>query len=202
MNDDLFLNNIHFVKRIVKKMDYGYVEKDDLYQAGLIGLYKAIQRYNSNINNNFLSFASIYIISEIKQELRNNKLIILNKNVIKVKKYLQNNDIGNKSLDDIASELNVNKEIVFSGLEYKNELTSLNELKENEELINFIEDKNYEDQYKYYIDKLDCLSKEIIIMKYYKNYSQSEIAKILKCSQSTVSRIEKNALAIIKRKLC
>ena len=65
-----------------------------------------------------------------------------------------------------------------------------------------IEDKNKIDyNYRYYIDKLDYLSKEVIILKYYKNYSQSEISKILKCSQSTVSRIEKNALAFIKSKI-
>ena len=71
-------------------------------------------------------------------------------------------------------------------------------------MINYVSDSNIDYErsyYKYYIDKLDYLSKEIIIMKYYKNYSQSEIAKILKCSQSTISRIEKRALEIIKKKI-
>ena len=44
MNNDLFLENIEFVKKIVNKINYGYIEKDDLYQAGLIGLYKATKK--------------------------------------------------------------------------------------------------------------------------------------------------------------
>jgi len=204
MNNDLFLNNINFVKKIIKKFDYGYLEKDDLYQAGLIGLYKACKQYKDNLNNNFLSFASIYIISEIKNELRTNKLIKKNKKIIKVKKYLQDEQYNKKSIEDIADELNVNKELVFITLDHYNDITSLNEIKENEELINNISYNNEDSNkkyYEYYIDKLDYLSREIIILKYYKNYSQSEIAKILKCSQSTISRIEKKALNIIKQKI-
>ena len=62
MNNDLFLNNISYVKKIVSKFDYGYIEKDDLYQAGLIGLYKAVQNYDNKKNTNFLSYASLYIM--------------------------------------------------------------------------------------------------------------------------------------------
>ena len=187
MNNDLFLNNISYVKNIVSKFDYGYIEKDDLYQAGLIGLYKAVLNYDNKKNTNFLSYASLYIISEIKNELRTNKLIVLNKKIIKIKKYILNNDVNNKSIDEIAKHLNVSNELVINSLECLNDVSSLNELIENEELVNLIEDKNKIDyNYRYYIDKLDYLSKEVIILKYYKNYSQSEISKILKCSQSTV----------------
>lgn len=203
MNDDLFLNNVDFVKKIVKKMDYGYVDKDDLYQAGLIGLYKSTLKYNVNLNDDFLSFASIYIINEIKNELRNNKLIKLNKKIIKIKKYLKDNNANNNSIDEIANIFNVSKEIIILSYNYMNDIGSLNDLQENEELINLISDNNCNDSlYQYYIEKLDYLSKEIIILKYYKNYTQAEIAKILNCSQSTVSRIEKNALSIIRKKLC
>ena len=45
MNNDLFDNNINLVNKIVNKMNYGYVDKDDLTQAGLIGLYKATLKY-------------------------------------------------------------------------------------------------------------------------------------------------------------
>lgn len=204
MNDDLFINNIDLVKRIVNKMNYGYVDKEDLYQAGLIGLYKATKKVSDGLKENFQSYASIYIINEIKEELRNNKLIKLNKKIIKIRKYLYNNDISNKTIDDIAYDLSVNKDLVFITLENYNDVCSLNEIKENEELINYIPDLNTKDNnyYNYYIDKLDYLSKEVIILKYYKNYSQKEIANILRLSQSSVSRLEKKALQIIKSKIC
>ena len=69
MNNDLFDNNINLVNKIVNKMNYGYVDKDDLTQAGLIGLYKATLKYKKEINNNFISYASIYIINEIKDDV-------------------------------------------------------------------------------------------------------------------------------------
>ena len=62
MNNDLFDNNINLVNKIVNKMNYGYVDKDDLTQAGLIGLYKATLKYKKEINNNFISFWRYFFI--------------------------------------------------------------------------------------------------------------------------------------------
>lgn len=199
MNNDLFDNNINLVNKIVNKMNYGYVDKDDLTQAGLIGLYKATLKYKKEINNNFISYASIYIINEIKDELRNNKLIKLNKNIIKIKKYLYENE--NLSLSQVANNLNVSIDSVNLALIYKKDIVSLNEIIDEEELIDNIEDKYEKYNYLSEILKLDSLSKKILILKYYKNYSQSEISKLLNCSQSKVSRIETKALKIIKNKL-
>lgn len=199
MNNDLFDNNINLVNKIVNKMNYGYVDKDDLTQAGLIGLYKATLKYNKEINNNFISFASIYIISEIKDELRNNKLIKLNKNIIKIKKYLYEHE--NLSLSQVANNLNVSIDSVNLALIYKKDIVSLNEVIDEEELIDNIEDKYEKYNYLPEILKLESLSKKILILKYYKNYSQSEISKLLNCSQSKVSRIEAKALKTIKNKM-
>ena len=199
MNNDLFDNNINLVNKIVNKMNYGYVDKDDLTQAGLIGLYKATLKYNKEINNNFISFASIYIISEIKEELRNNKLIKLNKNIVKIKKYLYDHE--NLSLTQIANNLNVSIDSVNLALIYKKDIVSLNEVIDEEELIDNIEDKYEKYNFLPEILKLDSLSKKILILKYYKNYSQSEISKLLNCSQSKVSRIETKALKTIKNKM-
>lgn len=199
MNNDLFDNNINLVNKIVNKMNYGYVDKDDLTQAGLIGLYKATLKYNKEINNNFISFASIYIISEIKDELRNNKLIKLNKSIIKIKKYLYDHE--NLSLSQVANNLNVSIDSVNLALIYKKDIVSLNEVIDEEELIDNIEDKYEKYNYLPEILKLESLSKKILILKYYKNYSQSEISKLLNCSQSKVSRIETKALKTIKNKM-
>ena len=192
---------IYLVYKIVNKMDYGYVDKEDLLQAGLIGLFKATKKFNKNINNNFISFSSIYIISEIKNELRTNKLIVLNKKIIKIKKFLKNNDDKNLSINEISDLLNENTELIHLGLMYQNDICSLNELNEDEEMIERIPDIKNEDKYIDIISNLDFLSKMIVLLKYYRNYNQSEISKILNCSQSKVSRIEQKALEIIKKQL-
>lgn len=197
MNDDLFNKYIYLVEKIVKKMDYGYTDIDDLRQAGLIGLFKATQKYDCD-KGNFISFASIYIISEIKSELRNNKLIVLNKDIIKVKKFINNN--SSFTVSQISKILNVSIDTVYLGLTYQNEIISLNEINEDQELINDVQDFNNDNEFYYDINCLDVISKKIIILKYYKNYSQKEISKLLKISQSKVSRIEKKALSILKQK--
>lgn len=199
MNEYLFDKYIYLVDKIVNKMNYGYVDKDDLYQSGLIGLYKATKKYNKELNNNFISFASIYIISEIKNELRNNKLIRLNKNIIKVKKFLKHNSEG-LSISQISKELDVSLDTVYQAITFKDDVYSLNEIKDEDEIINDIPDNNVIDKYFYDIELLDDISKKVLLLKYYKNYSQSEIAKIFNCSQSKISRIEFKALEIIKMK--
>lgn len=201
MNNNLFDNHIYLVEKIVNKMNYGYMDKDDLFQAGLIGLYKAIKKYNESINNNFINFSTIYIISEIKNELRNNKLIKLNKKIIQIKKYLKDNE--NLSFSQISKNMNVSVEVVYLASIYKNDVCSLNRLVDDEELINNVIDESNKERNDLIevISTLDELSKLIITLKYYKNYSQLEISKLLNCSQSKVSRLEKKALDLIKKKL-
>ena len=193
LNKKLFNENIYLVDIAVKKFDYGFVEREDLYQAGLYGLYKAIKK-NSNVET-FKKYAMLYIVSEIKKELRENKLIILSKELLKIRKYIKHNQ--EKSVAQIAKELKLNEEKVKMVIA---DIGDLYYFEEESEIKG--KQSNYKNSlYSYYIDKLDYMSKEVIILKYFKNYTQSEIAKILNCSQSTISRIEKNALKILKSKI-
>jgi RNA polymerase sigma factor (sigma-70 family) len=203
MNDSLFDKYVYLVEKIVNKMNYGYVDKDDLFQAGLIGLYKAIEKYNEkkNENNNFISYCSVYIISEIKNELRNNKLIKLNKKIIKIKKYLKDN--SNLSFNQISKNLNISIELIYLATIYKDDVVSLNQIINDEELVNNVIDcsVSFNNDYIDIINHLDEFSRLIITLKYYKNYSQEEIAKILNCSQAKISRIENKALEKMRKKL-
>ena len=196
MNDYLFDDYIGLVRKIVNKMDYGYIDKDDLFQAGLIGLYKASLKYDESINKNYISFSSVYIVNEIKNELRNNKLIKLNKKIIKIKKYLKNNE--NLTFAQVAKNLNETHETVYLSSVYGNDIKRLDDMN------NEIEDSTHNIYHKDILTQISLLEKkekEVLILRYYKNYSQSEVAKILKCSQSKISRIEKSALNIIKNKM-
>ena len=203
MNDSLFDKYVYLVEKIVNKMNYGYVDKDDLFQAGLIGLYKAIEKYNEkkNENNNFISYCSVYIISEIKNELRNNKLIKLNKKIIKIKKYLRDN--SNLSFNQISKNLNISIELIYLATIYKDDVVSLNQIINDEELVNNVIDYSvsFNNDYIDIINHLDEFSRLIITLKYYKNYSQEEIAKILNCSQAKISRNENKALEQMRKKL-
>ena len=72
MDESLIEKNINLVHLFVNKLNYGYVDREDLFQAGLMGLYEAAKRFDKTKNIKFSTFASYYIIGEIKKELREN----------------------------------------------------------------------------------------------------------------------------------
>ena len=196
--NELFDNNIGLVYNIANKMNYGYIDKDDLIQAGLSGLYEASLKYDNKINNNFASFASIFIIIAIKKEMRENNLIVLSKEIIKIKKEIKKYE--NKTIKEIAEKLEVREDNVLLALNYNKSIESLNKEDEGKELVDLIPDtSSHNDLLKYAVKKLESNLQEIIILKYYKAYSQKHIAKILKCSQAKVSRLESIALKTIKK---
>lgn len=196
-NDKIFEDNVYLVDIALKRLDYGYVDREDLYQAGLIGLYEACNKYNHS--QTFTNYALKYILYAMKDELRKNKLIILSKDIVKIKKYLKDNK--GKSINEISQNLNINYEKVVLAITYLDEVYHFERLEQEDKEFE-IENNNSENSlFNYYIEKLDYLSKEVIMLKYFKNYNQNEIAKILKCSQATISRIEKNALKLLKENI-
>lgn len=191
-SNSLFDENVSLVYKIVNKMNYGYVDKDDLIQAGLSGLLDATKHYKKESNVKFTSYAFIYIINAIKKEMRENQLIILSKEIIKIKKEINKN--SNKTIKEISKELNVTEENVVLALSYSNNITCDNEL------LNKIPEPNDNSEIiKHALNKLESKLQQVIIFKYYKLYSQAKIAKIMNCSQAKVSRLEKIALQTMKK---
>ena len=84
-------------------------------------------------------------------------------------------------------------------LSYQEKIISLNQGPDDLELIDTISDKKpkIDDDLIFHLDRL---SQEIILLRYYKGYTQSEIAKMLNLTQTKVSRLEKLALSKIKKK--
>lgn len=200
MINSLFNENIGLVKSIVNKLDYGYVDKGDLLQVGLTGLYEACLNYSEEKKQTFKKYCIIYILSKIKKELRNNKLIVIPKEIISIKKKLNNINLENKSISELSKCLETSKENIILSLSEIDNVISLNKEVNDGFKIEYIKDNNQKDIIlEYGIDKLDPLSKKVIILKYYKSYSQKEISKMLNCSQAKVSRIEKDALNNIKK---
>lgn len=200
---DLFLDNVDLVKKIVNKLYYGFLNKDDLMQAGLMGLFYATKNYDPNHETKFNTYATYYIIGEIKKELRENKLIKFNKQMYRIIKFVkESNDI---SLEEASQTLNVDKETVFLAYTYMNKEASLNALKTNNsgEEIEYLEvipdDKEKRSIIYEALDSLDKEDKEVITLRYFKNYSQIEVSKLLKKHQSKVSRLEHNALLKMRK---
>ncbi|NLD26055.1 MAG: hypothetical protein GX661_01695, partial [Acholeplasmataceae bacterium] len=85
---NLFSAHIDLVAKIVNKLNYHFPNKDDLMQVGLMGLYAASKNYNPDLQVKFNTYATYYILGEIKKELRKNSLVRLNKEIYRIIRYL------------------------------------------------------------------------------------------------------------------
>jgi len=197
----LFEEHIGLVDRIVNKMNYGFISKEDLQQAGLMGLFAAVKKYNPSLGVKFNTFATYYIVGEIKKEMRNNHLIKLNKKIYRIIRAIKTNT--SSSIDEVALQLGYSKEDIMLAYSYLYETTSLNQSQnDNEkELLDYIPESSRETRFNEALNSLENQEKEIIFLRYYKNYSQTEIAKIKADSQSKISRIESRALSKMRKYL-
>ena len=202
------------VKRFLKR---GY-EAEDLYQIGSIGLIKAIKNFNPEYEVKLSTYAVTYILGEIKRFIRDDGIIKVSRSIkelcVKIKD-IENRKIKegkNVTIEEIAKELKVDKEEIILALdsmkqvEYifvesnddKNNTTLLDKLSndknEEEEVVNEISIKDM-------LRKMEKRDKEIILLRYFKGKTQSEVAKILNISQVQVSRLEKKILNNMKLEL-
>ncbi len=193
---------------------------DDLVQAGAIGLLKAIDTYERDINNSFKIYAGYFIIGEIKHYLRD-KL-----NTIRVPRYIQeltyriNNftkeltleELNELTNDDVADALKVSPKEVDRAIQAdrRRSTLSLEEMfmAENdslgyEELFakdNYHETSELEDYkiiLKDVIEKLPEEYKEIIKLYYYNDMNKKEIAQLKNLTQMQVTRRFKKAFSLL-----
>ena len=81
--DNSFYENIPLVKHIARRFK-GQLPDDDIYQAGLMGLYSAVKAFDKKLGYQFSTFAAKHIIGSIKKEIRDYNLMRLPKNIIRI----------------------------------------------------------------------------------------------------------------------
>ncbi len=205
---------------IVKRFkDRGY-ELEDLYQIGSIGFIKSIKRFDTSFEVKLSTYAVPYILGEIKRFIRDDGSIKVSRSikelVIKIKdiqsKYLK--EKGEEiNITEIAKQLKMPKEEIAVALDSLKPTISIYEdsYTNDEGGISFLDtlSTNVDEAetltnkltIKEMIANLEQREKEIILLRYYKNKTQTEVAKILGISQVQVSRIEKKILNSMKLKL-
>lgn len=213
-------DNNGLIWSIVKRFkDRGY-ELEDLYQIGCIGFIKAIKRFDTSFEVKLSTYAVPYILGELKRFIRDDGSIKVSRSIkelaVKIrdiqKRYL--NETGEEiTVIEIAKELKIPKEEVAVAMDSLNPLVSIYDdtYSDEEGGISFIDklSTNVDEaeqitnkiSIKALIENLDKREKEIILLRYYKNKTQNEVAKILGISQVQVSRIEKKILNSMKLKL-
>ena len=117
---DSILNYEKLVYSIVSKYSYNKNDLEDLYQVGMIALQKALENYKEGYNSKFSTYAHFYIKGEVLKYIRENRLIKINKDYMKLnnlinktKEVLTQKNMKEPSLEEIASFLEISVEKVI-----------------------------------------------------------------------------------------
>ena len=216
----LITQNLGLIRSVVKRFLNRGCEYDDLVQIGSIGLLKAIKNYDSSFNVRFSTYAVPMIIGEIKRFLRDDGMVKVSRNLkeIAVKAYslreaVEKSTGKEPTITELAAELDVTKEELVMAMNSQTSTLSLHELISQEEgstieLIDRIQNDESEESVlinqivlKDILSTLDKKERQIIILRYFKEMTQCQIAKMLGISQVQVSRIEKKILSKLKERM-
>lgn len=217
--EKLMLGNYPLIKSIVKRFSMKGVEYDDLYQLGSLGFLKAIAGFDSSFNVKFSTYAVPMIAGEIKRYLRDDGSIKISRAIkslsIKICAFLENakkNSNTTPSLGEIAVALGADEQDVIYAMDSMQSLISLYEKTDDKtpNSPNLIDKIVTDDKSDQIIDKIilkECIKslpereKKVIILRYFRGKTQTEIAEILGVSQVQVSRIEAKAIEKFKKTL-
>ena len=212
--------NLPLVTSISKKFTNRGYEYEDIYQIGCMGLVKSIKNFDEKYNVKFSTYAVPMIIGEIKRFLRDDGMIKVSRNVKSLAKKLHfDKEALTKKLnreptiEELAQFSGMDKEEILFALESSASMQYLYEVIHQDDgspvlLIdklseNAIEDKNITEKLalKVALRNLDTKSRQIIVLRYFKDKTQIQVAKMLGISQVQVSRIEKKVLQEMRKQL-
>lgn len=179
------------------------ISKEDLYQAGVIGLIKAYNNYNKQSDTKFTTYAYNYIFGEMYELANNTRTIRLNKNILKTYKKIEeakqhlSQKLGySPSIQEVSTFLSIPETIINEIETCTGTIMSL-DVESERPLYETIATAEPSHENIDLHDSLNTLTeeeKQIINYRYYKDFTQSETARILGMSQVTVSRYEKKSL--------
>lgn len=213
MTEEDILKYSNLIYKMTHYFNY-YDNKDDLYQAGIIGLLEASKKYDKSFNTKFSTFAFKYIYGEMSKLVREDKNIKVSRTNIKLKqdiekvKEIMRQKLYREPTDyEISKFLNIDIKEIEEALKITNTI-SLDEVISNEEkeityydLIGDNIDLDTRMILKESLESLDNIERKIILDRYFNNYSQSEIASELGLSQVKVSREEQKIKKKLRNKL-
>lgn len=212
----LIEQNSPLIKSIIKRYLNKGVEYDDLYQLGMMGLIKAINNFDLSYDVQFSTYAVPMIAGEVKRFLRDDGSIKVSRSVKAqyqlinryIEKYVSKNQ-KSPSVTEIAKEFNIEEHDVVYALESNKKPAYLYQKADDGEKSQTLADKVVtEDNFDKELDKiilknlilkLSERERKIIMLRFYRDKTQSEVAKVLGISQVQISRIENKVLADMKK---
>ena len=221
--EKLINNNNGLIWSIVKRFQGRGYETEDLYQIACIGFIKSIKRFDTNFEVKLSTYAVPYMIGEIKRYIRDDSPIKVSRSIkelgIKIRElqkeyfYKKGEDI---TIEKIERELKVSKEDIILAMEAtrkpesiegssntnsnsEKNITLLDRLSTNKDEEEILTNKIVINEL---IKNLNERDKKVILLRFFKEKTQSQVAEILGVTQVQVSRIERKILNSMKTKLC
>ena len=218
--DKLIAGNLRLVLSVIQKFSGRGESMDDLFQVGVIGLIKAIDCFDLSQNVQFSTYGVPMISGELRRFLRDNSAVRVSRSlrdtaykVLQAKERLTNEQGREPDIDSIANELGIKRSEVVFALDAICDPVSLyepiyNDAGESACVMDQIGDTRNTDEHWLEqialgeaISRLSDREKRILSLRFYDGKTQMEVAREVGISQAQVSRLEKNAVARIKKEI-
>lgn len=209
--------NLRLVLSVIKRFSSSSENVDDLFQIGCIGLIKAIDNFDSSLNVKFSTYAVPMITGEIRRFLRDNNTIRVSRSLkdtaykaIYAKEKLTRQNLKEPTLNEIADEIGISKEDIVYAMDAIQNPMSLHEPIYTDGgdtlyvMDQIYDKKNKEELWVEHLSLSDAMKRlserehEIITLRFFEGKTQMEVADMIGISQAQVSRLEKNALRVMR----
>ena len=212
--------NLRLVLSVIQRFSNRGENADDLFQVGCVGLLKAIDNFDVNLNLRFSTYGVPMILGEIRRYLRDNSSIRVSRSmrdtayrVLQVREKLQRENQREPCIEEIARELELPREEVVFALDAIVDPVSLFEPVYSEAgdtmcVMDQVRDtKNTDEDWLEHIALKEAMShlsereRRILALRFCDGKTQMEVAREIGISQAQVSRLEKNAINRIKKEI-
>lgn len=218
--DKILMENTGLIWSVVKRfLNRGY-EGEELFQIGCIGMLKAIDRFDAGFNVEFSTYAVPMITGEIRRFLRDDGIIKISRKIkenqariiAETEKYREEYNCE-PTIDKLVQLCGLTPEEVITAMDASKSVQSIDRETEtdgqsNIKILDKIEDKNNFEGVVFnrilirqVLETLDEQDRRIIIMRYFQNMTQSEIARRVGMTQVQISRMEKKILKKLKEQI-
>ena len=217
--DEFIIANLRLVLSVVQRFGGNKGKADDLFQVGCVGLIKAMDNFNMDLNVKFSTYAVPMIIGEIRRYLRDNTPVRVTRSLrdtayrLQSREKLTASQNTDPTLDEIAEDMNESVKNIAIALDaisgtvslsdpiYSSKGESIRVMDHVADPKNDVESLIERFALREALSNLSPREKEIIMLRYYIGKTQMEVSEEIGISQAQVSRMEKNALESIRKNI-
>lgn len=216
--EKLISGNLRLVLSVIQRFCGRGENADDLFQVGCVGLIKAIDNFDTSLDIQLSTYGVPMIIGEVRRYLRDNNMVRVSRSVrdlaykvLQAKEKLLKEKGKEPTIEEIAKELNIDKEEIVLSLDAIQDPVSLqepvyNDGSESLYIMDQVKDKKNTDELwaenitiNEALKRLTDKERMIIDKRFFLGRTQMEVADEIGISQAQVSRLEKTAIDHIRR---